>query len=73
MATPFRATEDAILPWGDGGAQERDIAARYRNYARVLADEWPRTARLMTHVAEGYESDGRREDLRAKLRESTDE
>jgi hypothetical protein len=64
-AAIYNARGMHMRPVGEGGRQERDLADKYRNYARTLA-KWPRTARLMTHIAEGYESDGRRADLRAK-------
>lgn len=38
----------------DGGDQERALAAKYDGYADELADEWPRTARLLRDVAKGY-------------------
>ncbi len=53
----------------EGGAQERAISERYLNYARILSDTWPRTARLMKKIAEGYESDAVREDREAELDE----
>ena len=54
---------------GEGGDQERVIAERYLNYARILSDNWPRTARLMKKIANVYESEARREDGRAELDE----
>ena len=54
---------------GEGGGQERDIAERYRGYARQLADEWPRTSRLMKRIADSYGSDARRVDTSAELDE----
>lgn len=54
---------------GEGGAQERAIAERYHDYARSLSDRWPRTARLMKKIADGYELDARREDKQAELDE----
>lgn len=54
---------------GEGGAQEREISERYLDYARKLSDDWPRTARLMKKIADGYELDARREDKRSELDE----
>ncbi len=54
---------------GEGGEQERDIAERYGGYARQLADEWPRTSRLMRRIADSYCSDARRVDTTAELDE----
>lgn len=52
-------------PW-DGGAQERELAAHYRQDARSLAFDWPRTAAVLDRIAEGYEHDARREDQSAE-------
>ena len=38
-------------------------------YAGTLSDRWPRTSALLRRVAQGYESEARREDLEAELRE----
>lgn len=53
----------------EGGAQERVIAERYLNYARIISDNWPRTARLMKKIANGYEFEARWEDRKAELDE----
>lgn len=53
----------------EGGSQERAISERYLNYARILSDNWPHTARLMKKIAGGYESDAIREDREAELDE----
>jgi hypothetical protein len=53
----------------DGGAQERDLAERYKKYANLIRDSWPRTASVLDKIAEGYLSDARREDLNAELEE----
>lgn len=47
----------------DGGAQEREIAARYWNYAGLLQGAWPETAAILRRIAQCYETDARREDL----------
>lgn len=52
---------------GEGGAQEKAIAERYRSYAGILSDKWPRTARLMKKVAEIYASEAHWEDGKAEL------
>ena len=54
---------------GEGGAQERAIAERYRDLARILSSSWPRTARLMKKIADSYEADAHHEDNRAELDE----
>jgi len=53
----------------DGGDQERDLAARYRAYANAVRDEWPRTAQVLTRIAEDYERQAHREDLSADLQQ----
>lgn len=39
---------------GDGGDQERDLAARYRNLSHRFA-QWPRTAAVLEGLAKSYE------------------
>jgi hypothetical protein len=53
----------------DGGAQERSLVEKYRGYARSVRDQWPRTARLLEQIAEGFERDARHEDIEAELTE----
>jgi transcriptional regulator with XRE-family HTH domain len=50
----------------DGGAQERELAARFRQDSRSLAFDRPRTAAVLDRIAESYEHDARREDERAE-------
>jgi hypothetical protein len=40
---------------GDGGNQERDLAATYRNWARRLAFEYPYVASVVEGIAERYD------------------
>ena len=54
---------------GEGGRQERDLVANYREHAAALVDQWPRTARLLREIAETYQSEAGREDLQAELEE----
>jgi hypothetical protein len=54
---------------GEGGAQERVIVARYRRSADLLADQWPRAARLAINIAARYEADARVQDTKAELDE----
>ncbi|TAD89750.1 MAG: XRE family transcriptional regulator [Alphaproteobacteria bacterium] len=49
----------------DGGRQERDRAAQVRDYYKIIAPKWPRTAALLEKIASRLDSDGRREDERA--------
>lgn len=53
----------------EGGAQERAIAERYLGNARIMSDNWPRTARLMKKIADVYELEARWEDGKAELDE----
>jgi hypothetical protein len=52
----------------DGGKQEWDLAADYRSRAQRFGARWPRTANILRSLAEGYESEARREDSQAELR-----
>jgi hypothetical protein len=51
----------------DGGDQERGLAAAYRSSA-ALCTPWPRTRRILIDVAESYDADAEREDIRAERR-----
>jgi hypothetical protein len=50
----------------EGGRQEREFAARYREYALRIKDGWPRTAAVLRSLAEGYESEARMHDEQAE-------
>ncbi|MEV6983387.1 helix-turn-helix domain-containing protein [Sphaerisporangium sp. NPDC051017] len=49
----------------EGGQQERDLADKYRDLARRIAGDWPRTARVLRGVADTYERRARSEDAEA--------
>ena len=51
----------------DGGQQERDLAARYRDWSATIVSKWPRTARILRSVSDTYERDARRQDAEAEL------
>ena len=51
----------------EGGAQERLLAEKYRKSADASKIEWPRTAATLRRIADGYEDDGRREDVLATI------
>jgi hypothetical protein len=51
----------------DGGEQERGLAQQYRKWSSVVRTKWPRTARILHDLAESYEREARREDLKAEL------
>ena len=53
----------------DGGAQERQLAERYRDLAARFGNSHPRFAETLDDVAEGYERDGRWQDERAAVME----
>jgi hypothetical protein len=49
----------------EGGAQERALAARYRDWASAVRQRWPRTASALDDLARIYDRDAQREDERA--------
>lgn len=51
----------------DGGDQERTLAATYRSGSNSTKATWPRTSRVLRAIAESYERDATREDLKAEL------
>jgi hypothetical protein len=55
----------------DGGTQERELAARYRDWSKRTAAKWPRTSRMLRLLAESYEQDAREHDARAELSADT--
>lgn len=55
----------------DGGAQELELAQRYRTDAARLRDTWSRVASVLLHVAESYEHQANFEDDRADLTQDT--
>ena len=48
----------------EGGAQERELADKYRGHAEACKIEWPRTAKALLAVADDYERHAVREDER---------
>jgi excisionase family DNA binding protein len=50
----------------DGGDQERRLEAEYREMAAGIAAKWPRTARVLRGIADGYRSESRRRDADAE-------
>lgn len=49
----------------DGGQQESDLAARYRELSRQFCD-WPRTAAILDGLARSYENEAEMHDRRAE-------
>jgi excisionase family DNA binding protein len=56
----------------DGGQLEREQAAQYRDWSRMVRAKWPRTSRILRELAESYERDARREDAQSDLRADRD-
>jgi hypothetical protein len=48
----------------EGGEQERQLASRFRAQVDALGAQWPRTKRVLRTIADNYEADARREDVR---------
>ena len=53
---------------GDGGEQERELAAQYQAWQRALAARFPRTSALLGRLAERYRSDAVSEDIDLRRR-----
>jgi len=52
----------------EGGAQERELTARYARYASAMADRWPQTAAMLRDIVRFYDRDGVRSDDDVELR-----
>ncbi|HUR40051.1 MAG TPA: hypothetical protein VM240_02685 [Verrucomicrobiae bacterium] len=52
---------------GEGGQQERDLAAKYRAFAAPLQGTHPRTAAVLESIAQSYDAQGRDHDLDSRL------
>ena len=50
----------------EGGRQERDLAERYKGWARRMEVKWPATSRLHRKLAKSCLQDAMREDERAE-------
>lgn len=53
----------------DGGAQERVIAARYRDWSEKTGLEFPRTGTMLAQIAETYDRDAKHHDDDADIRQ----
>jgi addiction module HigA family antidote len=51
----------------EGGRQERELAAKYRAWAKPLHFDYPYVGSILERIAASYENDAVREDSRAKL------
>ena len=54
---------------GEGGGQERELADRYRGWARKLVSEYPYVGALLKRIAASYDTDAGREDARSEVRQ----
>ena len=52
---------------GEGGAQERELAAQYRDWAKVRAFDYPYVSNVLEKIAEVYEQEGRQYDNETKI------
>ncbi len=52
---------------GEGGAQERELAAQYRNWARLRAFDYPYVSNVLESIAVDYEREARQYDNETKL------
>ena len=52
---------------GEGGEQERTLAAKYRDWAQQIAYEYPHVGSILERIAEGYDHDSVRQDTDANL------
>ena len=53
---------------GEGGDQERALAAKYRGWAQQIAYEYPHVGSILERIAEDYERDAGRQGTDANLR-----
>jgi hypothetical protein len=51
----------------DGGAQERDLADRYKKMSEAVKLHWPRTAAMLRSIADSYTRDAERHDILSEL------
>ena len=53
---------------GEGGDQERELAAKYRGWARQVDFDYPYVSSVLERIAASYDKEGEREDSKAILR-----
>ena len=53
----------------EGGSQERDLAARYRGWAKKLAYEYPYVGGLLERIAASYDTQAGQEDTKSDIRQ----
>jgi hypothetical protein len=49
----------------EGGVKERELVEQYRTWAKATAG-WPRTSAMLEGIAQSYDHDAEREDIRAQ-------
>lgn len=52
---------------GEGGKQERDLAAKYRDWSQKIAFEYPYVARTLEDIAASYDHEAEWQDSEAKV------
>ena len=52
----------------EGGAQERELAAKYRNWAQQRAFDYPYVSSVLERIAADYDQEAKREDTKVKIR-----
>lgn len=50
----------------EGGAQERELAKKWLNWAEIIGLRWPRTRAMLERIAASWEAQAKREDERAE-------
>ena len=53
---------------GEGGGQERDLAAKYRTWAQRAAFEYPFVGRVLEDIAASYDREAEWHDSEANVR-----
>jgi len=51
---------------GEGGGQERELAAKFKTYAEAYQDRYPRTAAALMHISGEYTKEAKVEDARVE-------
>ena len=57
--------------FGDGGNQERDLAAKYRDWSKKLSFEYPYVTKLLEEIACQYDFDAQHWDTREEIEKRT--
>ena len=53
--------------YGEGGAQERELAAKYRHWAELRACDYPCVSAVLENIATRYDWEAKRHDDKAKI------